>query len=491
MKLLKTAVLILALACVSQAQTIVTQFDGVTGNGSGSPNVPRPTVASNGTQLLETTGQDFLYLSTAGATLSTRSEATFLAAVSPSISCTLPLDPRGYFIPSSIGYGRWIVVQSCSSGDWLIVSSGSDITTATWKAVALGGALGANGDLTMRIGYDVNGVYISENDPVHSTKYTLYGIPKADILWSGGGAPSISNMQTWTQRNFELACAPDLNASKVLTAPVFCPSVSNPNAGANTAFNLQIDQFTWPGGGVGGACTDGVGASPCSSMASVQTFVTGYKHNTPVDEPQPSSGASIKGSETKHMQQSFESGTHLYTVFGDGPCASSCGTQGVDSHNLFFWWDVNISVPATLTIAQTAKVSSASLTYDFPQIVADASGNMLLMASAVSSGTNASIYSWYRLTTDTANTLHGPTVVTTGTQVYNCSAANPVSWGTYMLGAQDPTDTTMLWAVAEYGGSASSCVWKTRIAELQLATPPSAPTQTGNFSSVQIWGAVQ
>jgi hypothetical protein len=491
MKTLKILALILALVCVSQAQTIVTQFDGITGNGGSSPNVVRSTMASNGTQLLEINGQTVTYYTTAGSQISTFTFTAWLAAVSPTISCGLPLDPRGYY-DSFIS--RWIVVQSCSSGDWMIVSDGSSLTSPTWKAVAFGGPLGANGDLTMRIGFDKNGVYVQEFNATETSPndYDFYGLPNADVAWTGGGSPSIANVQTFTGLTHFAMCGIDLNASKAATDPEFCASYNNPNSTSNTAFNWLIDQFTWPSLGVTGACTNGAGSTRCMSKGTQQSFVSNYKENLQVNEPQPT-GNPLQLSESARIGGVREFGTHLYIVRPTGPCTSSCGTQGVDSHNLFFWVDFNISTPTAITVAQTAKVSSAGQAYHFPTIAVDSSGNLLIVAGGNSSSIYPTIYSWYRLTSDTANTLHGPNVVTSGTNAAACNSLNPVPWGTYYEAVTDASDATKLWAVNQYGKSAVSCTQQTRLIEFQLAAPgpPAGPTPTGNFSSVQIWGAVQ
>lgn len=388
------------------------------------------------------------------------------------------------------------MVQSCSSGDWLIVSNGSSLTSPTWKAVALGGPLGANGDLTMKVGWDINGIYISE---LHSggtlpNDYDLYGIPAADVAWTGGGSPSIANKQLFTVQGHDMMCAIDQNAAKALTDKAYCASVSSPSATTNASFSWQIDEFSWPSGGVTGACTNGAGSTRCASLATRQSIASNFKANASVNPPQPSTTVTINGSENSRIFGLWEFGTHLYGVRGTGPCTGalgSCGTQGVDANNLFFFFDINITTPASLTLQQSLKVSSPTVAYMFPELVIDSSGNVVITANAIGSSTFASIDSWYRLTTDAVSTLRGPTVVTAGTLPYTCSTNNPAAWGTYYSGAQDATDGSKIWMVHQYGGNSSSCVQKTRLIELQAAAPStSAATPSGNFSNMQVWGAI-
>ena len=73
--------------------------------------------------------------------------------------------------------------------------------------------------------------------------------------------------------------------------------------------------------------------------------------------PQPA-GPTIKALESHQVFASFESqsGTHLQTVIGSGP------TQGVDTHQLFYWFDVDLK---SMSMAQSAKISSATDDYLF------------------------------------------------------------------------------------------------------------------------------
>jgi len=63
-----------------------------------------------------------------------------------------------------------------------------------------------------------------------------------------------------------------------------------------------------------------------------------------------------------------------------------------------------------------------------------------------------------------------PTMIFAGSQPYTCIATPQVSFANAVgiETVRDPADPTKLWTMNQYAGSASACVWKTRIVEYQL-----------------------
>jgi hypothetical protein len=157
-------------------------------------------------------------------------------------------------------------------------------------------------------------------------------------------------------------------------------------------------------------------------------------------------------------------GTELYAVIASGPCLSACGGQGADTHNLFFFVDINLP---TMTVAQAVKVSSQTMSYIFPSLAVDTVGNVAMCATGMGSVEYGSVYCWQHLAADSPGTLTGPNEVTPGTNVYSvCASHNPVGWGTYSTTTAD-AGSTQIWTAEEYANSAVACQWYTRIAELQ------------------------
>jgi hypothetical protein len=488
MKSLKLLLLILALGCLSEAQTVVSQFDGIGGNGVLLTQ-PNPNIATSGTQVLETTTETVTYYTTAGALISTTDWCSWMAAASPAVTCTNIRAPR---IAYDNFISRWLVMAANINGDRIYVSSGSDLSTATWKDVAFGGALGAQGDLTPRIGFDKNGVYVTEFDQSTSPlTYTWYAIPGADLAWAGAGAPSLSNLQTFTLQGFEASCAMDLNASKAATDPEFCGYVSGPRQTSSGVFNWLFAYITWPSGAVGGACTNGTGTAPCATASSQQSIASTFHATTTTANPaQPSPGNPIKGTESIQEFGAYQQGVHVVLTRASGPCPSSCGTAGVDTQDIVLWAEFDVTNKNAITKINDGKLSS-TIGYLFPYAAYDSSGNLVITASGSNASTYPTLYSWWRKPADTANSLTGPTVVTSGINYAASGVSNPVPWGKFTNGVQDPSNGSFVWFVGQYGKSNSSGAWQTRIVKFQPVPPPSAPVPTGNFSSVQIWGAVQ
>ena len=435
--------------------TIVQSFDGDSGTLTlGLPTYkdhPDMGIASNGTYVVAVTGQTVNIYNTSGALQSSTAGGTFIsnAGVAFGIKAN---DPRIVYDPF---ISRWLYVCSCAN-DYLIVSSGSNPVTSSWKGVALSGR---NGDLLMHVGFDKNWVYVSEYDVCSGVNSAAeFAIPSADVAWSGGGSVSLAHEVSDGCHTFDAIPELDLNPAKNAASPGYFLSRSGEIQNqANAAMVLAIDTFT-PSSSTAGTF---------SSASSPATISTGYLYNTPVDVSQPGSPGGVRGTES-HRPFSLMTinGTDLQLVWSSGPCQSSCGSQGSDSQQLFFWFD--ISIPG-LSVLQQAKLSDRSLGYLFPSLAVDGSNNTLITATACSTTLYCSVVIFYHLTSDGSGVFHGPNLVTSGSANYQvCTTTPHPGWGTYTTTAQDPADTTKLWTFQEYAASATPCRWQTRILELQL-----------------------
>jgi hypothetical protein len=417
--------------------SVLVQFDGDTGTGSPTyKDHPDMAVAVSATQVLEVTGQDVNVYDHSGAMLKSTSMNRFITNAGLAVGAVN--DPRVVY---DNFVDRFIVVCSCSA-DYVMVSGSGD-ATGSWSGAALSSS---TGDLTMEPGFDKNGLYVSEFQPT-TLFYKVFAIPAADIA-----SVSLAHLNTFTDRNFELMPAIDRTATKAASDPEYFIARSGPpQNGTNVAFDLLVNSLTWSGNK--------------ATMSSTTTISSGFLYNTPVDVSQPGA-PQIRAAESHRIFGVAQFGTHLYAVEASGPCDSSCGSQGSDAHNLFFWFDVNTS---NLTLQQSKKVSSSSLSFLFPSMDVDGSGNVGFSATGVDSAQNASVYLFSHRTTDAANVVNGPTLATAGTVPnYNCNAANPVGWGTYSNTVIDPNQSNVLWTVNEYAGSATNCVWTTKLIQFQL-----------------------
>jgi hypothetical protein len=304
----------------------------------------------------------------------------------------------------------------------------------------------------MAVGFDKNGVYVAETDSTLSG--TFFALPNADVPWSGSGTISLSHEGIASGQAFAIP-AIDLDSNKAATSAEYFVAHSVPLAnGTNIALSLEIASVNW----------SGLPSTPAAAFSSTVAVATGFLYNTPKAAPQPSP-PDISGTESRRVFSAYSRGNgHLYSIMGSGPCSTNCGSQGADSHDLFFFFD--LSVPG-LTLNQAVKVASGQNDLLFPSLAVDSVGNIAMAAMGVSATQTPSVYEWHQLVTDSAGTIHGPNLLTGGASSYPCANA-PVGWGTYSATTQDGGDPTRLWTVQEYGNSPTACKWYTRLIEFHI-----------------------
>lgn len=445
---MKLLIAIFALSMLANGQTILHSFDGETGTVSspGVPTVldhPDMAMASNGYQIVTSDRQSVNVYSYSGQLISTQSLTGFITAAG--LTAGTPRDP---YLAYDKYIDRFILVCSCNT-DHFIVSSSSD-ATKPWKGVDLGASIA--GDLTMRVGFNRQGVYVTEDNASNTAVYFVVALPSADVAWTGSGNVSLTHENTFNNQNYDIQPAIDLYDDGTHTEYFVVRDGPQQN-GTNVSFNLLVNGLTWSGN--------------TASISGNTTIATPFLYNTPVDNLQPST-PNIKGTESHLTYQPMEDANgSLHVVLGSGPCTATCGTQGTDTGNLIFWF---IITPTTLS--QSAKISNASLGYIFPTSAIDGLGNDYICATSSGSAQNASIDCWTHKTTDSAGVINGPTRIITGTQVYAvCNGASPVGWGTYSRTTYDPLNPNSVWTLQEYGASATACFWQERLAQLQITAP--------------------
>jgi hypothetical protein len=452
-------------APASGVLSIVHQFDGDSGPGltacqtiGGHCDRPDGNAAADGAHLVQVTWQHVNIYDYSGNLRSSETLSQFItnAGLNPVVGTGKP--PYEAHVVFDEHVGRWIVSASCLY-DCVMVSASADPTGA-WQGIYLNN----NGnDPSMHLGYDKNGVYLSEFDAAaHDANtanfsFAYFAIPSAEIQWTTKFAPTHLNKSSGTPLDGQPAIDHDPN--KPATAPAFflcktCAAGSCQNS-TNFAFSWLLTTVTWSG--------------TTASYSADQTVASSWLYNTPVDVAQAGSTTTLRVTEDHRVLDAVQSGSHVYGVLGSGPCTSNCGAQGTDTNDLFLWADLDCTNPSACAVAATAKASDASQHLFYPSIGVDQAGNVGVVAAAASASTNISLLAWRHLATDTSGALSAPTTVITGSQPYTCqgtsvSFANAVGIST----ARDPLDGTKLWTANEYGGSASPCVWSTRIAEYQL-----------------------
>jgi hypothetical protein len=431
---------------LSVAQTIFTQFDGDIGAGGSATSKPTyrdhpdATVAANGSQVVEVTGQNVNVYSYEGKLLKSTRTSDFIN--NAGVKAETVSNPRIIYDPF-VGSGRWIVTCSCS-GDFVIVSSGPDAASSTWKGVALSGT---TGDLTMKPGFDKNGLYVTEYAQ-QGFLYQGFAIPSADLNWSGTKNISLKNLNRFQNLEFEIMPAIDWNPSKLTKEPAYWSTRTGPNQqGTNVAFQIVVRALTWSGS--------------TAKLSEAKLVPTSFEYNTPVDEAQPGP-PNIRGMESHRTYSVQQAGDHLHVLEASGPSLRS-GEQ----HNLFFWLDIKVP---SMKMFQSAKIASPSIGFLFPSLAVDKNQNVLMVATGVSSMQYASVYLFSHSAKDKANAVKGPALVTPGTAVYGkCNNKTPVGWGTYTTVVNEAGDLNKMWVVSQYANSTTPCKWYTRLLQVQLA----------------------
>jgi chitodextrinase len=403
--------------------TVIQSFDGA--SGPGYKDHPDVAGAVGPNHVVDFVGSTFtVHDKTTGSVVVQLSQTQFWtnAGVTPG---TLN-DPRLVYDPL---VGRWYAVTA-GPNPYLAVSAGNDPTGA-WKAVTLDTSI--SGDLSVHVGFDLNGVYLACFGGNNNSN--AYAIPKADVLWAGASAPSLAHLGRFPNVALDLFPVVDLDASKAATAPqVYLTRQGGQNA-TNLPIVLVMYKLTWSG--------------LVATLSAAQNISTSMSYTTPTSAVQPGSAPAIRGIEDHR----------LCTVFASGGSVFTCQGNEVNGRIGFFWFEVRVSDGAIIQQAQFADPSYDVL---FPSVAVDANGNLGIGFTKTSATEFPSVYVTGRLATDTINTLRTPVLATAGTTGYSCPPTSPVGWGTYSVTVQDPSNPLTLWTYQEYAHSATACQWATR-----------------------------
>ena len=440
---------------------IVRQFDGDSGpdlatctSVSGHCDRPDGNMAADGTHVVQVTWQHVNVYDYSGHVTSSLALSQLIAnagLVATTLNGKPPYETHVVFDEFA---GRWVISASCKY-DCLLVSATADPAGA-WSGIYVNN----NGnDPSMHLGYDKNGVYISEIDPnAHDANtagfsFVDFAIPTAEIAWTGSLAPAHLNKSSGTPLDGQPAI--DHDANKQPADPAFflcktCPAGGCQN-NTNYAFSWLLTTVTWSG--------------TTASYSGDQLVPSTLVYNTPVDAPQAGSTTTLRVIEDHRVLDAVQHGSHVYGVLGSGP------QSGVDTNDLFFWVDLDCGTPSACTLAATGKVADPNVHIFYPTIGVDSAGNAGVVAATSSATTDVSLVAYRHLATDPTGAMSAALPIVTGTQPYTCTSgatqvsfANAAGLGTVL----DPTDHTKLWTMQEYGASANACQWGTRLVEYQL-----------------------
>jgi len=348
---------------------IVRSFDGDFGPGLtvcqggtiGHCDRPEMNAAANGTQVVQVTPQHLNVYHYSGNLLQSTALATVITAAGLSNGAKGDIEPSVMFDEF---IGRWIITATCAQ-DCLLVSADADPRNA-WAGIYIGGQ---QADPSIRVSYDKNGVYLSEfhlgQDPNTGSCAAMYwAIPGAELAWTG--TLSVAHSNGTANLPYDGIPVTDPNPNKLPTDPAFFVSRSCPNTGTcagacqnatQFSFNWIVTAVTWSG-------TTASFAADQVVKTDIGSAQNKWIYNVPkTPTAQAGTTIGIRATESHRILGAVQNGTHVYTVLNSGPCTgASCGAQGADSRNLFFWVDLDCTNPAACTVAQTGRSPTPTTT---------------------------------------------------------------------------------------------------------------------------------
>jgi hypothetical protein len=410
-------------------------------------------VAANGAaQVLQVTWQN--------ATVYTGGSISFSEPTSTLVAKALFPDGGGSCTPGEphVVYdeflSRWVMTINCG-GMVLLVSQSSDPTGA-WAGVVLDPLSPGQ---TVRLGYDKNGVYVSENivgtaknnyAEDNGINSTLFAIPNSDLAWSASFAPAHVNKAA--NRPLDACPVVDQNPGKQPTDPAFFVTKACDNncvTGTNFPLTWVVTPVTWSG--------------TTATFASEQAVSSSRTYNPIGSATQLGNIVKVNLAEDHRVMNAMQSSTHIYATLGSGPCTSNCpDAQAMPTRNFVLWADLDCAM-SNCVLAGDGEIADPNHDLGFPTIGVTANSRVGIVAAAFTSMEPA-LWAWTVLPSTC-----GPLKFMPGNQPVTCAANNNVVGFASRSGistVRDPTNSSYLWTSHQYGGPSSlgSC-WTTQVVE--------------------------
>ncbi len=294
------------------------------------------------------------------------------------------------------------------------------------------------------LGLDANGLYVAANNFSSGgflRSVAIYSVPKADLL---AATPSLSRLTTshnqLSANTYGFTFQPAIDyGSKAASDPE--PLVST----SNTAFGVY--KFATLTG------TTNSGATLSSSTSkSVQST------SVPTASPQPGTSTKIDNGDDRFSSAVVQAGNFLYAVQN----ITASGRSAVR------WTIANAT---TFAIIQQGTISDPTLSYFYPSIAVNPTGDVVVGFSGSSSTTFASTYAVVGSSAGGAPggslTFGTPVQTKAGTDLYP-----DTRWGDYSAVTPDPADPGIFWSHQEYAanrftdGGTTYGNWATQASEI-------------------------
>jgi hypothetical protein len=381
---------------------------------------------------------------------------------------------------------RWFIIEiDVPSGNnhiLLAVSSGPDLSTATWTLFAIpatgltaGTDPGCFADYPTP-GIDQNAIYIGANmfggvspcsgNYLHSN---LYVIQKSSAFTSTVNFTSFFNVATGTSGIATIQGVDSVDslangyavAVKETESPrthlnvwqIVNPGTTSPTLSGPTAVTISAEN-----GAIGG-------------VLSLNNAVSAHS-TRPMDDI-----------DDRLFSAVIRNG-HLWTAHNIAVDATGNANGGAATRDAMRWYDINVS---GLTLNQSGTVfdpaASGYLGYWMGTLMVSGQGDVAMGLNRANSSTDVQAGAVGRLAGDPAGTMSGFSMFQSSTaDAYDDFAPSFANrWGDFTYTSLDPCDDMTLWTTQEYvAGSTSAADWGVAAEKLQAPPPATPSTSTPN-----------
>jgi hypothetical protein len=390
-------------------------------------------------------------------------------------------DPKVRYDPGS---QRWFVSMlslnalSLSKATYgqidLAVSSGPDLSTATWKAYSFvtPSAFPDQPD----IGFSADKVVLSANSFACGAQYS--GCSNGPILGNEFFVVDKSDLTSMASSPRADFYGPGYDGSTFSIQPASMMPGTSPQpttlymaAVVPDSSNI-IHVFT----------VDGLPNGTSTPQTTVQvTSLPIITLSDPPNAQQPPPSGTLPGQFTgdNRLQDAVWQDGSLWVSAN-----SACRPQGDTSNrDCLRFIEVLTGGAAGLAVNQDFDYGTPGTDYYYPAVAIDESGDLVSVFSGSSTSEYPSVFFASRLQSDPLDTMSYPVLVQSGKMDYTSTHSR---WGDYSGASIDPSDGSKVWVGGEYAASASSPNWGTWIAQVEAGssggptpTPSATPTPAG------------
>lgn len=342
-------------------------------------------------------------------------------------------DPRILYDPFS---QRWFASSAdnpARANSFLLAVSSSSDPTGPWKAFKKGSD-GSSPNYwadNPMLGIDADAIYITANMfSISGTNQrdNVLVVPKSDLLLA---TPTIANSHLLrnVSATVGFSVQPVVNMNN---APLPEPVLSYDDVG--NALRLSV---------IKGPLT--------SPTASFVTSIALTPVAQPPNAPQPGPKANIDTGDTRLSSNACLIGNNLWVA----------QTVGTSTQSAVRWFHLDATAN---TVIQSGLIYDPVLSYYYPSVAANSTGQVVIGFSGSGTAQYASGYAVVGRTSGAATTFSSPILLKAGVSDYQLLDGTQNRWGDYSATTLDPTDPMRFWTIQERVSATDT--WATQVSEI-------------------------